>query len=388
MPRNVYVNRTSIVFNTLLNKIIILIFCTSIFVAIPRFVPTAGAEGDCAEASTFVKKAIAIGDGSKQEQELYRKAITLCPQLAEAHHNLAVLLVEAGDLDQAKTEIVKALALSDSAEFRLALAHILVLKDDLEGAKSEYQMVLEKSPQNEKALQGLSYIELEKGDEQTSIELLEQALEKNPLDEVSLYNRAVLAERTGNMDGAERFYKELLRVDPAHPQGVIRLAVLLRKMGHLAETKEILDRAVKSGKKNNQFLALLASTSEELGNLEDAEVAYKKILAIKPDDEDALASLASLYVSKRQHQMALETLKSLFAVNEHSARGHTVQGIAYVQLGKFVEARNSLQKAIEEDPTQAVAHYNLSLVYKHEGDRSLAEQELNRAKVLDPSIVE
>jgi tetratricopeptide (TPR) repeat protein len=346
------------------------------------------AETECSEAGKFVKKAISIGDGSKEEEELYRKAISLCPQLAEAHHNLAVLLVEAGSLDDAKTEIVKALALSDSVDFRLALAHILVLKGDLEGARGEYQIVLEKSPQNEKALQGLSYIELENGQEPKSIELLEKALEKNPLDEVSLYNRAVLAERTRNLEGAEQFYKELLRVAPAHPQGVIRLAMLLRKQGHLSQSKEVLDRAVKAGGKNGHFLALLASTSEELGNLEDAEVAYKKLLASKSDDEDALASLASLYVTKRQHQQALETLQRLFAVNDHSARGHTVQGIAYVQLGKFDEAKAALQRAIEEDPTQAVAHYNLSLVYKHEGERALAEQELTRAKVLDPSIVE
>jgi tetratricopeptide (TPR) repeat protein len=346
------------------------------------------AEDKCAEATQLVNQAIALADGSKKEQELYLKAIEICPQLAEAHHNLAVSYVENGRLMEARNEIQKALALSDTPDIRLGLAHVLLLLGDLEDSKKEYQMVLNVAPQNEKALQGLSYIELEKGQEHASIELLEKALEKNPVSEVSLYNRAILAERMDNKEVAERFYRELLKVQPSHEQGVIRLCLLLSKSEQVAEVKNVLEKAVRANSENTTLLLLLATTSEELGDLDDAEVTYKKIIARNPKDEEALTSLASLYLAKRQHQLTIETLEKLFAINTDSVKGLTVQGVAYVQLGKFEEARKSLERAIKVDPTQAVAHYNLSLVQRYAGEDELASESLKRAKVLDPSIVD
>jgi tetratricopeptide (TPR) repeat protein len=342
----------------------------------------------CTEAAELVKKGVKVADGSQNEQDFYEKAIGECPQLAEAHHNLAVVLTEKKDLEAAKKELEKAIALKDSADFRLGLAHIFLLQKDFKAAEAEYNIILEQSQDNEKALQGLSIIELESGSEKKSIEYLERALEKNPLDEVSLFNRAVLAERAQAKESAERYYKELLRLNPSHLAASVRMAFLLRQAGKISETKDVLKQAVKTNPENIQVLTLLASVSEEVGDVDDAEILYKKILAIKQDDEEILANLASLYIRKRQHQLALETLDLLFKTKKGMARGYTVQGIVFVQLGRFNDAKESLLKAIAEDPTQAVAHYNLGLVYQHNGEGELAKQEFERSQVLDPTIID
>jgi Flp pilus assembly protein TadD len=347
-----------------------------------------GAEPDCMEATRLVREGAALSDGSDEEREFYEKAISLCPKVAEAHHNLGVLFMQKGDLNTARSEIEKALALRNSVDFRLALAHVLLKSGNKEGAESEYRQVLEDAPENEKALQGLSVIHVERGEHQLARELLERAIEKNPLGEVSLFNRAALAERIETEAIAEKYYRELLRVNPGHKEGVLRLAVILRNANNLSETQQVLKRALEKRSEDVEMERLLASVSEEIGDFDAAEVSYRRILSINPLDEDVLVNLASLYLRKRQHQLALETLRKVITLNQDNARALSVQGIVFLQLGRYDEAKESFGLAIAKDPSQAVAHYNLGLIHRYRGETEAANLAIAKAKALDSSIVD
>ena len=57
----------------------------SLLVAVQQAI---AAEQPCAEAAQLVKRGVALGDGSQQEIELYRRAEALCPRMAESNFNI------------------------------------------------------------------------------------------------------------------------------------------------------------------------------------------------------------------------------------------------------------------------------------------------------------
>ena len=68
----------------------------------------AWAETDCVTGAKLVKDGAALGDGSAHEEELYRQAISSCPNMPEAYHNLGLVLDKRGDRSGAKEAMEKA----------------------------------------------------------------------------------------------------------------------------------------------------------------------------------------------------------------------------------------------------------------------------------------
>lgn len=67
--------------------------------------------------------------------------------------------------------------------------------------------------------------------------------------------------------------------------------------------------------------------------------------------------------------------------------------MAYANLGgilidsqNWLQAEPYLQRALELDPNLAIAHYNLGLIYRHQGNRERASQAWQQARQLAPDF--
>ena len=86
------------------------------------------AQQTCLKSVDLVKKGVQIGDGSDAEISLYREAMSLCPQMVEAHFNLGLALQRRGDLAGAEAQLREAIKLKDDETFRVGLASVLLQK--------------------------------------------------------------------------------------------------------------------------------------------------------------------------------------------------------------------------------------------------------------------
>jgi len=69
---------------------------------------------------------------------------------------------------------------------------------------------------------------------------------------------------------------------------------------------------------------------------------------------------------------------------EDAARFNVQLGMNYMRRGELMEARDKLERAVDQDPSFAGAHAALGILYERVGDISGARARLQRATQLDP----
>jgi Tfp pilus assembly protein PilF len=133
--------------------------------------------GDSAAAENHAQKAVEIAPANaaavallawihmelrrdyKSAAEQYARVVGLRPDSAEAHNNLAVALRKQGDLDKALTSFDRALELRpEYGAARSNRGWVYVAKKEWRKARGDFEVVLERDPQDEGALYGLARV--------------------------------------------------------------------------------------------------------------------------------------------------------------------------------------------------------------------------------------
>jgi tetratricopeptide (TPR) repeat protein len=151
--------------------------------------------------------------------------------------------------------------------------------------------------------------------------------------------------REGDHAGAIAQYREAIRLNPMLPGAHFELAEQLRT----SPDKALNDQA--EGEYNaairvNQYDELswrqLGGISAAKAEFKAAEEHYRRALALQPNDSDAKTGLAIVFISTNRQNEAIPLLES----------------------------------AVKDDPTNIVAHFRLSGLYRRAGRNTDAEREL------------
>jgi predicted Zn-dependent protease len=118
------------------------------------------------------------------------------------------------------------------------------------------------------------------------------------------------------------------------------------------------------------------------GETADALEVIERALTADSDDSMALALKARILLDGGQPHEALELgeLMELRTPNEY--RGPLVVGLALMTLGRYREALNALDRAIECEPEAAQAYRARGEAYAQLGDQRLAAVDRARAVYL------
>jgi predicted O-linked N-acetylglucosamine transferase (SPINDLY family) len=156
----------------------------------------------------------------------------------------------------------------------------------------------------------------------------------------------------------------------------------------------------------------------ERGQLAQAEQLYAAILAVRPDNFDALQMMGLVKLAKGQaaealhlvaaamktrkspqvflnhglvlnalkrHQDAIDSFDEAIKLKSKYAEAHNNRGAALADLGRDEEAVESLRKAIAIKPDYGDAHYNLGSALRVLGRNDEALKSLDRALALQPT---
>lgn len=118
------------------------------------------------------------------------------------------------------------------------------------------------------------------------------------------------------------------------------------------------------------------------GDLTDALEVIERALAADSDDSEALALKARILLDDGRSHEALDLgeLMELRQPNEY--RGPLVIGLALMAIGRYREALNALDRAIDREPEAAHAYSARGEVYARLGDQRLAAVDRARAVYL------
>ncbi|RIL10164.1 MAG: hypothetical protein DCC75_04935, partial [Proteobacteria bacterium] len=170
-------------------------------------------DSKCMRAGELLTQAIALGDGSAAEENLYRKALSICPQMAEAQFNLGVLYFKRGDLPRAKESFELAWASKQEADYAAALGSVSLALGEVDAASKSFEKALALEPNSAGALQGLAVVEERRGDTNEAISYLKKALEKSPNNSLIHFNLGVMYERQNLMEEALNEYQNTIKLD-------------------------------------------------------------------------------------------------------------------------------------------------------------------------------
>lgn len=180
-------------------------------------------------------------------------------------------------------------------------------------------------------------------------------------------------------------------------------------------------RITEKDPKDVDSLIMLGRLDKLLDNSVDAESAYKKVLAVDADNEDAITGLAGVYSDRGDARAASELLQKLtdkspspralvvLANNYEQMHQYGLAAEAYKKAltldpsrpelksalaqdqalsGNFADALKTYQELADANPTDAQPYLGMSQIYRDQKDLGLARKMNDKAKELDPKNLE
>ena len=127
-----------------------------------------------------------------------------------------------------------------------------------------------------------------------------------------------------------------------------------------------------------------AAALHQSGQLREAETLYRAVLAVRPDQFDALHLLGVLKQQTGEPAEALKLIGKALASNDRSAVAHSNRGIVLAALSRNEEALASYQAALALKPDYVDALYNRGNALHTLGRAPAALESFERALALKP----
>jgi tetratricopeptide (TPR) repeat protein len=247
---------------------------------------------------------------------------------------------------------------------------------------------------------------LDKQDYPTALKLLTALAEKNPTDAHLLYDLAFTQDALDQTSNAEATYRRAIAADATYFEPHLALGLLLARSGKLPQAHAELalattlntdnpllkarayralariDRTSNYALASDELLAALklspetpddillsGELAEASGDPTSAELAYRRLLAVNPKNQDATAALIHLLLTQKKPDQAETLLTAALASDPDNPTLNAQLASLYEQQGKAAEALPLVEKLHATHPddsalTRLLAHlYTLSDQY-------------------------
>jgi len=277
----------------------------------------------------------------------------------------------------------------------LARAKKIAKKGDIEEARKLYAAILEASPNNKEAKNGLLVLEqgrnqpkpsksevqsvfalYSNGQIQEALDSVETLIKDYP-DEPLLFNiSGACYKEIDKLEMACKSFETAVDLKPDYAEAQYNLGVTLRELGQV-------DAAIKSYEKalanqhaypnahNNLGQILLQS-----GQPDAAMDHFEWAVAYQPEFFEAHNNLGSSLLALGQVNTAVTHYEKALEIKPDYQLARNNLGIAYQRLGEIDKAFKSFERAQTVKSDYAQAHYNLSVLKKYtKNDKQIVEME-------------
>ncbi len=167
---------------------------------------------------------------------------------------------------------------------------------------------------------------------------------------------------------------------------ITRAREIAKDENEIAAAMGILDDVLKKDPKVIDAWFTLGMMSSRRGRDKDAIGFYKRALALKADDEEAVINMAHSYRKLGRDDDALVGFRRFLELDPKNAQVHYEIAQILLDRGKSAEAVTELRQALAVEPKMAAARNALGVAALNEGDLDAAEAEIRRALKLKPDV--
>jgi tetratricopeptide (TPR) repeat protein len=274
-----------------------------------------------------------------------RAALQLKPDLWRVEALLGIAEKRTGDTKEAQQDLERAFSNLDDKKIRIESGLELIELDSaaaqLDKALSVAAKLEELAPQDPQVLFVANQISRQIMDES----LLSMMMVAPDSAEMHMIMAGELG-RQGDHTNAIAQYREAIRLKPMLPGARFLLAEQLR-------------------------------TSPDAALNAQAEDEYKAAIQVNQYDELSWRQLGGIMAAKSDFKTAEEDYKKALALQPKDSDAETGLAIVLISLNQTTEAIALLESAEKDDPSNIVAHYRLSVLYRRAGRTADAQRELD-----------
>jgi eukaryotic-like serine/threonine-protein kinase len=200
-------------------------------------------------------------------------------------------------------------------------------------------------------------------------------------------------DKSGNLDSAIESLEQAVGTDPRFALAYAQLGEAYRLKYVLDQNPKWLEQALPNCQKaaelgDRTVYVTLGRIHEMTGKHDLAVQEFKHALEFDPRDAEALGGIAGSYENAGRSQDAETAYRKAAAIRPDYWDGYDALALFYDRQGRYEDAIAQLHKAIELTPDNAQVYLNLGAVYSDTGDVKLfpnAEQALKKSLELSPS---
>ena len=281
---------------------------------------------------------------------LYTAILKVQPDNPDANHNLGILAVGVGKVEQA-LPFLKAALESNPGVGQYWNSYVKTLIQA--GQTREAKAILQRADQA-----GVAVPELD---------LLKSAIEANV---------------AGKPEGGK------LAAASADPKAQVDALLALYNQGEYQAVVEQAQRLLPSFPGPLVLFNLLGAAHSQLEQYSRAIECYSSAIGINPDFAEGYNNLGVAYDKQGDVDAAIVQYQHAIRLKPQFCEAHNNMGTALKSKGDLDSAAASFMKAVEIKPDYAQAHYNLANCLEALGSLDAARQHYGRALALNPDFAE
>jgi cellulose synthase operon protein C len=373
-------------------------------------------------------RAFGMQSNEAQAESELREAVTLRPDLTDAHRYLANLEIRRGDVDalaQTAQQIInsapgapdgyllRALAEMDHQKFSDAEQDMRKAAEVAPGnpapyvqmgnlhqqqkqygeAIKFYEQALDRDPSSPDGLQGLmkAYIAQKQPDQAIAAARAQIAKTPNSSGFYDLLGTALFEEKK-DFGGAGAALDKAIDLDKNNSDALLKLAQLQVAEGSVSQALATDLQSIKDHPREIPFYILAGSMYESQNNWDQAKALYQQALNLQPDNPLASNNLAYLMLQHGGNvDVALAMAQTARRGMPDSANAADTLGWAYFQKGVYQSAIDMFQESLRLNEKQGAAddpavHYHLGRAYEKANQPRRAREQLERALKISPDF--
>ena len=337
--------------------------------------------------------------------------------IKEAHYNLGIAYLEAGQYNRAVPEFEAAIKLdADFIGAHCALCRAYLEQDELEKASASVIAALKLDATHQPARllcntitqayydRGKEYLNTERYTE--AVSTFQQALTLNADLERSsqvsdIENKHIYAHlgaayiRLKTYQEAIDALQSAIALDADLVDAHYNLGYAYVEQGHYDKAVPHLERAIVIAPNLKRTHYNLARAHRELGNLEAATHAITETLRLDPNYQRAHELANSIkqvhynrgitYLNDERYSEAITAFQNAITLDADFTTAHYNLGLTYLKMETYSRAVDALQKTITLDRNYKAAHHSLALAYLGQQELGKARDAARDALKLDPN---
>lgn len=290
---------------------------------------------------------------------------TVYPSFSKGHINLANVLMEKGNLDQAAIHFKIAIQIEpDNPIARYNLGLLLAKKKDYPEALENFSAALSFTPDDPELNVCCGTTLLKLGRPAEALSLFDHALDLTAAHPQALMNRGIALQELKRLKEALASHENALALHPDYAEALLNRGNVLAAMGLLREAllsyqKALAVRPNYAEAHNNGGNVLL-----KLARPEEALKSYKSALQILPDYAEANLGLGNVLMELKRPQEALLSYERALALRGDFVAALRNKGNVLRELERFDEAIIAYDRVLGLAPDTADALSELVFLYQ------------------------